>query len=72
MLLTALKFNVTAQTEHTDFEDEVNMHLASFDITLNGQKYDNNTAEYPCLVYKDITYLPLTSEMCDYIGLKTS
>ena len=71
MLLTVLKFNVTAQTEHTDFEDEVNMYLASFDITLNGQKYDSNTAEYPCLVYKDITYLPLTSEMCDYIGLKT-
>lgn len=36
------------------------IHPADFKITVNGKEIDNAAEEYPFLVFKDITYFPLT------------
>ena len=35
--------------------------LPAHTVTINGQVLDSAYAPYPLLVYKDITYLPLTT-----------
>lgn len=45
--------------------------IATGKITLNGQVIDNSTAEYPMLVYKDITYFPMTFYLSRFLGLTT-
>ena len=34
--------------------------ICSFNITVNGKKIDNKTEQYPLLVYRNVTYFPLT------------
>ncbi|HAQ41983.1 MAG TPA: hypothetical protein DCM73_14890 [Clostridiales bacterium] len=34
--------------------------IADFDIYINNQKIDNENEPYPLLIYKDITYFPMT------------
>lgn len=45
--------------------------VASGPVVLNGQTVDNAAAEYPLLVYKDITYFPMTYHLCRFLGLTT-
>ncbi len=40
-------------------------------VHLNDELVDNTTREYPLLLYKDITYFPLTYYDCRYLGLVT-
>lgn len=49
----------------------VQVTLPDFDVTLNGQKIDNNTRQYPLIVYKDITYFPMTYYDSRFLGLYT-
>lgn len=44
--------------------------VPSFDVTLNGVKYQNERAKYPFLIYNDITYMPMTKGMADFMGVK--
>ncbi len=46
-------------------------HLPSFDITFNGNKIDSTYRQYPILVYKDITYFPMTYFDSRHLGLNT-
>ncbi|SFK82613.1 hypothetical protein SAMN03159341_101757 [Paenibacillus sp. 1_12] len=43
--------------------------LPSFSIQINGQPVDNAHLKYPFFVYNDITYLPLTWEVTQSLGL---
>lgn len=45
--------------------------VATGPVVLNGQPIENATAEYPLLVYKDITYFPMTYYLCRFLGLTT-
>ncbi len=45
--------------------------VATGPVVLNGQAVDNATAEYPLLVYKNITYFPMTYHLCRFLGLTT-
>lgn len=45
--------------------------LPTFDVTLNGQKIESANREYPLLVYRDITYFPMTYYDCRFLGLST-
>ncbi len=40
-------------------------------VTLNGVKIDNSKAQYPLLVYRDITYFPMTYYLCRFLGVTT-
>ena len=44
--------------------DTVQVTLPSFSVTLNGQTTGNDYSKYPLLVYKDITYFPMTYYDC--------
>lgn len=45
--------------------------VAAGAVTLNGQAVDNAAARYPLLVYQDITYVPMTWDLCRFLGLET-
>ena len=49
----------------------VTVTLPSFDVTLNSTEIDNNYSQYPLIVYKDITYFPMTYYDCRFLGLET-
>jgi len=52
--------------------DTVQVTLPSFSVTLNGQTNGNQYSKYPLIVYKDITYFPMTYYDCRLLGLKTN
>lgn len=43
--------------------------IASDTVVLNGQTIDNAAEKYPLLVYNDITYFPMTYDLCRFLGL---
>ena len=49
----------------------VDVKIPTFPVELNGTVYDNKHAEYPLLVYKDITYFPMTYYLTRELGLTT-
>jgi len=51
--------------------DTVQVTLPSFSVTLNGQTNGNDYSRYPLIVYKNITYFPMTYYDCRLLGLKT-
>lgn len=52
-------------------ESEVTVHLPAFPVTINGISIENETIQYPLLVYRDITYLPMTYYDCRFLGLES-
>ena len=50
---------------------EVDINLASGDITINGTYIDNSKEAYPFVSYKDITYFPMTWDFAKSMGLST-
>lgn len=49
----------------------VNVTLPAFTVTLNGIEADSVQSQYPFLVYKDITYVPMTYHDARLLGLET-
>ena len=49
----------------------VQVSLPTFAVTLNGVQADSTKSQYPFLVYKDITYVPMTYEDAQLLGLTT-
>lgn len=45
--------------------------IASGPVTLNGCAVENRTAQYPLLLYSNITYFPMTYRLCRFLGLAT-
>lgn len=52
--------------------NQVQVTLPSFSVCLNGQTTGNDYSKYPLLVYKDITYFPMTYYDCRLLGIKTN
>lgn len=53
------------------FAEDVEVVLPYFDIQLNEATIDNETEMYPFIQYKGITYIPMTWDFCQALGLKT-
>jgi hypothetical protein len=52
---------------------QVNVTIPAFPVTLNELTFDNNDYErYPLLVYRDITYFPMTYYQSNLLNLNTS
>lgn len=49
----------------------VNVTLPKFKVTINDEEFDNRYSQYPLIVYKDITYFPMTYNDCRFLGLET-
>lgn len=52
-------------------QQNVNVSLPAFKITMNDIKIDNNERIYPIIVYRDITYVPMTYSDSRFLGLET-
>ena len=52
-------------------EKTVRVTLPTFTVQLNGNKVDNQYRQYPLVVYKDMTYVPMTWFDSRLLGLKT-
>ena len=52
-------------------QQSVSVSLPTFKITMNNVKIDNNERLYPVIVYKDITYVPMTYRDSRFLGLET-
>lgn len=50
----------------------VQVSLPAHAVTLNGQTVSSDYSRYPFLVYKDITYFPMTYYDCRLLGVSTS
>ena len=50
----------------------VSVTLPKFPVSLNGQQISNDYSQYPLLVYKNITYFPMTYYDCRLLGLRTT
>lgn len=53
------------------FAYNANVTLPTFDVRVNGVEIDNKNREYPLIVYKDITYFPMTFHDSRFLGLET-
>lgn len=53
-------------------DKEVQVTLPTFTVTLNGVEIDNAYSQYPLLVYKDITYVPMTYHGSRFLHLKAN
>lgn len=62
LLVAAFPFSAFAASS-------VVVSLPKFPVTLGGQTISPQNEEYPFIVYKDITYLPLTYYGCQLLGL---
>lgn len=51
-------------------ENEVTIKLPEFDVSLNGTIIDNSTESYPFIHHKGITYIPMTWDLSNALGLK--
>ena len=51
------------------FAMEVKSNLPTFDVAFNGTEIENENRQYPLLVYKDVTYVPMTYYDSRYLGL---
>lgn len=59
---------ITSVQAHSN---QVTVTLPTFEVKLNGIKVDTVYSEYPLLVYKNITYFPMTYNDCRFLGLET-
>lgn len=50
---------------------EAKVTLPTFQVSLNGTPIDNSFRQYPLIVYKDITYFPMTYYDSRFLGLET-
>ncbi len=51
-------------------EENVQGDFFTKNIIINGETIDNNELQYPFFLYKDTTYVPLTPEMGEILGIK--
>lgn len=51
--------------------NKVNTSLPSFPVILNEQTIDSTDQQYPFLLYKNITYVPMTYYNCNLLGLQS-
>lgn len=51
---------------------DVTVALPTFPVTLNGVTMEQSKSQYPMLVYKDITYVPMTWADTRLLGLESS
>lgn len=55
-----------------DVSASVTVTLPTFNVALNNVNMDNRYSKYPLIVYKDITYFPMTYSACRFLGLESS
>lgn len=68
MLAMAVIFSLLTQNVSAA-NSSVSVAIPSFKVTINDQAVDSTRLQYPLIVYKNITYFPLTWQWCRELGL---
>lgn len=70
----AMLFTLLILPIETSFakEQTVKTTLPNFSVSLNGNKVNNQNRQFPLLVYKDITYFPMTWYDSRLLGIEAS
>ncbi|MGD9570053.1 MAG: DUF5050 domain-containing protein [Sedimentibacter sp.] len=72
LLLSSMIFLFGASSNTSNaFATEVTVTLPTFNVRINNVEIDNKNREYPLIVYKDITYIPMTFHDSRFLGLET-
>lgn len=50
---------------------DVKVNIPQFSVNINNQKMEKEKSKYPPIVYKDITYFPMTYDNSNFLGIKT-
>ncbi|MDD2190188.1 MAG: hypothetical protein PHV71_00170 [Eubacteriales bacterium] len=66
-----LMFEFVSVVESAAAEKAVSVSVPTFRVQINGTTVDNKTAQYPLLFYKNITYMPMTHDYCNLLGLES-
>ncbi len=70
-LLTFSMLLLICVGDTTTYAAEVTVSLPTFDVTMNGVEIEDEYRQYPFIVYKDITYFPMTYFDSRFLGLVT-
>ena len=65
VILCVTSFCITASAEWK----KIKVQIAPFHTEIQGMSVDNRYVEYPLITYKDITYFPMTFDLCTQLGL---
>ena len=71
VLTLILVITIPAAAYGAQAGNNVSVILPEFKVTLNGEEVNNSYSKYPLLVYKDITYFPMTYNDCRFLGLES-
>jgi len=52
--------------------NEVSVTCAQFPVVVNGRLVNNSMREYPFILYKSITYFPMTYDDCAFLGIENN
>ncbi len=63
LCVTSFCFSVSAEWK------KVKVKIAPFSTEIDYMSVDNRYVEYPLITYKDITYFPMTFDLCAQLGL---
>ncbi|QOX62888.1 hypothetical protein FRZ06_05810 [Anoxybacterium hadale] len=74
LVLAALFVGVMVSMAIPSFaaDKSVTITLPNSKVTINGQVVNNNYSKYPLIVYKDITYFPMTFSDCRFLGIEST
>lgn len=74
LVLVTLLISTMASTAVASFAagNRVSVTLPNFKVIINGQVVNNDYSKYPLIVYKDITYFPMTFSDCRFLGLEST
>jgi hypothetical protein len=71
LLLSSMLFLFSIVNTSNVFATEVTVTLPTFNVTINEIAIENEYRQYPFIVYKDITYFPMTYFDSRFLGLVT-
>ena len=67
LLSITLGFSVNAQANNN-----VQITIPTFKVTLNGNVIDSVNSQYPLIIYSDITYFPMTYNDSRLLGIDST
>ena len=72
-LLLAIMMTITSLISTPAYAagNEVTVKIAPYYTQIENVSVDNRYVEYPLLTYKDITYFPMTYNLCAFLGMRS-
>ena len=59
----------SSSTTYVETKPKLTVSIPTYKVAINNQIYNSANSKYPVLVYNYITYIPLTSDVCNALGI---